>query len=89
MLDDFAATRPQAGDDALRRLQAANVPAGLVLRASEVMEPGTAPEGAARAEPGTPLKQVMRMRLESGLAVAVGDGHVVGDDAILRALLGR
>jgi len=60
-----------------------------VLRASEVMEPGTAPEGAARAEPGTPLKQVMQMRLETGLAVAVGDGHVVGDDAILRALLGR
>ena len=60
-----------------------------VLRAAEVMEPGTAPEGAARAEPGTPLKQVMRMRLETGLAVAVGDDQVVGDDAILRALLGR
>jgi hypothetical protein len=60
-----------------------------VLRATEVMEPGTAPEGAARAEPGTPLKQVMQMRLETGMAVAVGDGHVVSDDAILRALLGR
>ncbi|MHA1529507.1 MAG: choline ABC transporter ATP-binding protein [Alphaproteobacteria bacterium] len=60
-----------------------------VLRATEVMEPGTAPEGAARAEPGTPLKQVMQMRLETGMAVAVGDGNVVSDDAILRALLGR
>ena len=60
-----------------------------VLRATEVMEPGTAPEGAARAEFDTPLKQVMEMRLETGLAVAVGDGHVVSDDAILRALLGR
>jgi glycine betaine/proline transport system ATP-binding protein len=60
-----------------------------VLRATEVMEPGTAPEGAARAEPGTPLKQVMQMRLETGMAVAVGDGHLVSDDAILRALLGR
>ena len=60
-----------------------------VLRASEVMEPGTAPEGAAHAEPGTPLKQIMQMRLETGMAVAVGNGHVVSDDAILRALLGR
>ncbi len=60
-----------------------------VLRATEVMEPGTAPEGAARAEFDTPLKQVMEMRLETGMAVAVGDGHVVSDDAILRALLGR
>jgi glycine betaine/proline transport system ATP-binding protein len=60
-----------------------------VLRAAEVMEPGTAPPGAAHAEPGTPLKQVMRMRLDSGMAVAVGDGHIVNDDAIIRALLGR
>ncbi len=60
-----------------------------VLRATEVMEPGTAPEGAARAEFDTPLKQVMQMRLETGMAVAVGDGHVVSDDAILRALLGH
>jgi hypothetical protein len=29
------------------------------------------------------------MRLDTGMAVAIGDGHVVGDDAILRALLGR
>ncbi len=60
-----------------------------VLRATEVMEPGTAPEGAAHAAPDTPLKQVMQMRLETGMAVAVGDGNVVTDDAILRALLGR
>jgi glycine betaine/proline transport system ATP-binding protein len=60
-----------------------------VLRAAEVMEPGTAPEGAARAEPDTPLKQVMRLRLETGRDVAVGEGHVVTGDAILRALLGR
>jgi glycine betaine/proline transport system ATP-binding protein len=60
-----------------------------VLRASEVMEPGEAPDGAARAAPDTPLKQIMQMRLETGQAVAVGDGHVVSDDAILRALLGR
>jgi glycine betaine/proline transport system ATP-binding protein len=60
-----------------------------VLRASEVMEPGAAPVGAARAAPDTPLKQVMRMRLETGMAVAVGEGHFVSDDAILRALLGR
>jgi glycine betaine/proline transport system ATP-binding protein len=60
-----------------------------VLRASEVMQPGTAPDGAARAEPDTPLKQIMQMRLETGMAVAVGDGHVVTDDNILRALLGR
>jgi len=60
-----------------------------VLRAGEVMQPGQAPEGAVHAEPDTPLKQVMRMRLDSGKAVAVGDGHVVTDDAILHALLGR
>lgn len=60
-----------------------------VLRAAEVMEPGTAPEGAAHAELDTPLKQVMQMRLETGMAVAVGDGNMVSDDAILRALLGR
>ena len=60
-----------------------------VLRAAEVMEPGTAPEGAAQAEPDTPLKQVMQMRLETGMAVAVGDRNMVSDDAILRALLGR
>ena len=60
-----------------------------VLRAGEVMEPGAAPEGAVRADPDTPLKQVMRMRLDSGKPVAVGDSHVVTDDAILQALLGR
>jgi len=60
-----------------------------VLRAAEVMEPGAAPAGAARAEPDTPLKQVMRMRLETGKAVAVGEGHVITEDSIIRALLGR
>jgi glycine betaine/proline transport system ATP-binding protein len=60
-----------------------------VLRGSEVMQPGIAPPGAARAEPDTPLKQIMQMRLDTGMAVAIGDGQVVGDDAILRALLGR
>ena len=35
LVSEWAAA--QAGDDALRRLQAANVPAGLVLRASEVL----------------------------------------------------
>lgn len=60
-----------------------------VLRAAEVMQPGTAPEGAANAAPDTPLKKIMQIRLETGMAVAIGDGHVVTDDAILRALLGR
>jgi len=60
-----------------------------VLRASEVMEAGTAPEGASRMAPDTPLKDVMRKRLETGKTVAVGDGHVISDDAIIRALLGR
>jgi glycine betaine/proline transport system ATP-binding protein len=60
-----------------------------VLRASEVMEPGSAPEGAARMTPDTPLKDVMRKRLETGKTVAVGEGHVISDDAIIRALLGR
>jgi glycine betaine/proline transport system ATP-binding protein len=60
-----------------------------VLRASEVMEPGSAPDGAGRATPDTPLKDVMRLRLETGKPVAVGDGHVISDDAIIRALLGR
>jgi glycine betaine/proline transport system ATP-binding protein len=78
----------QPADDYVADFVAHMNPMG-VLRASEVMEPGTAPEGAARAEPGTPLKQIMQMRLETGMAVAVGDGHIVGDDAILRALLGR
>jgi glycine betaine/proline transport system ATP-binding protein len=60
-----------------------------VLRAAEVMNPGTAPEGAAQVDPDTPLKQVMQIRLDTGKAVAVGDGNVVDDDAIIRALLGR
>ena len=60
-----------------------------VLRAAEVMEPGDVPDGAARTTPDTPLKQIIQMRLETGMAVAVGDSHVVTDDAILRALLGR
>jgi glycine betaine/proline transport system ATP-binding protein len=60
-----------------------------VLRATEVMRPGTAPEGAARVDPGTSLKQVMQMRLETGMAVGVGDGNVIDDDSIIRALLGR
>jgi glycine betaine/proline transport system ATP-binding protein len=60
-----------------------------VLRAAEVMVPGNAPEGAVRVDADTPLKQVMEKRLETGMAVAVGDGNVVDDDAILRALLGR
>jgi glycine betaine/proline transport system ATP-binding protein len=60
-----------------------------VLRASEVMEPGSAPEGAARMTPDTPLKDVMRKRLETGKTVAVGEGHMISDDAIIRALLGR
>jgi glycine betaine/proline transport system ATP-binding protein len=60
-----------------------------VLRAAEVMKPGTAPEGALRADPGTSLKQVMQMRLETGMAVGVGDGNVIDDDSIIRALLGR
>jgi glycine betaine/proline transport system ATP-binding protein len=60
-----------------------------VLRATEVMKPGTAPVGAARVEAGTPLKQVMQMRLETGMAVGVGEDHMVDDDAIIRALLGR
>jgi hypothetical protein len=53
------------------------------------MNPGTAPEGAAQVDPDTPLKQVMQIRLDTGKAVAVGDGNVVDDDAIIRALLGR
>jgi glycine betaine/proline transport system ATP-binding protein len=60
-----------------------------ILRAAEAMAPGKPPEGAARAEEDTPLKQVMQMRLASGLPVAVGDNHMIDDDAILRALLGR
>ena len=60
-----------------------------VLRAAEVMIPGSAPDGAAQAAPDMPLKQVMQMRLETGKAVAVGADHIVDDDAILRALLGR
>ncbi|HUS55819.1 MAG TPA: choline ABC transporter ATP-binding protein [Thermohalobaculum sp.] len=60
-----------------------------VLRASEVMQPGAAPAGAASAAPDTPLKQIMQMRLDTGMAVAIGGDHVVSDDAILRALLGR
>jgi len=60
-----------------------------VLRATEVMEPGTAPDGAAQVAPDTPLKQVMRRRLETGMPVAVGDSHVIGDEAIIRALIGR
>jgi glycine betaine/proline transport system ATP-binding protein len=60
-----------------------------VLRASEVMEAGQAPDGAVQAEPDTPLKQIMQMRLDSGKPVAVGEDHVVTDDAILHALLGR
>ncbi len=60
-----------------------------VLRAAEVMEPGNAPEGAAHADSDTPLKQVMQMRLDTGMAVRVGDGNVIDDDAIIRALLGR
>jgi hypothetical protein len=35
------------------------------------------------------LKQVMQMRLETGMAVGVGDGNVIDDDSIIRALLGR
>jgi glycine betaine/proline transport system ATP-binding protein len=60
-----------------------------VLRAAEVMNPGNAPEGATQVDPDTPLKQVMQIRLDTGKAVAVGDGNVVDDDAIIRALLGR
>ena len=60
-----------------------------VLRAAEVMKPGNAPEGSTRVDPGTPLKQVMQIRLDTGMAVAVGDGNIVDDDAIIRALLGR
>jgi len=60
-----------------------------VLRAAEVMEPGAAPDGAARVEPDTPLKNVMWLRLETGTPVAVGDGHVITGEAIIRALLGR
>ncbi len=58
-----------------------------VLRAAQVMEPGTPPPDAPRAEPDTPLREVMRLRLDSGRPVAIGDAHVVSDEAILRALL--
>ena len=60
-----------------------------VLRASEVMQPGNAPEGAARLAPDTSLKEVMRARVETGLPVAIGEGNVISDDAILAALVGR
>jgi len=60
-----------------------------VLRAAEVMEPGTAPAGAARAGPDTPLKQVMRLWLDSRKPVAIGDAHIISEDAIIQALLGR
>ena len=60
-----------------------------VLRAAEVMHPGTAPEGAARLAPDTSLKKVMEARLDTGLPVAIGDGQMISDDAILTALLGR
>jgi glycine betaine/proline transport system ATP-binding protein len=60
-----------------------------VLRAAEVMEPGTAPPDAARAVPDTPLKQVMRLWLDTRRPVAIGDAHVISEDAIIRALLGR
>jgi len=60
-----------------------------VLRAAEVMEPGTADPDAARLDPEASLAEVMRARLETGKAVAVGPDHVVRDEAILGALLGR
>ncbi|HUF87611.1 MAG TPA: choline ABC transporter ATP-binding protein [Thermohalobaculum sp.] len=59
-----------------------------VLRAAEVMVPGNPPEGAAEVAPETSLKEVMRMRLETGKPVAIGRDHVVTDEAILKALVG-
>ena len=58
-----------------------------VLRAAEVMERANPPPDAPRAKPDTPLREVMRLRLETGRPVAIGDDHLVTDDAILRALL--
>ena len=43
---------------------------------------------AAEADLDTPLKLIMQMRLETGKPVKVGNGNVVDDDAILKALLG-
>jgi glycine betaine/proline transport system ATP-binding protein len=62
-----------------------------VLRASDVMVDGPPPGAIARVAPDTPLAEVLRLRVEMGGPIAVGEAGQparwsIGDDAIFAAL---